>query len=61
MEGNIIFFVYSDAGYGQTVRAKCDNRPAAELKAGRLVKKGHTDIEICEAQIIKSEKFEAKA
>lgn len=61
MESNIVFFVYSDAGYGQTVRAKCDDRPAADLKASRLLKKGHTDVEICEAQVIKSEKVEAKA
>ena len=61
MEGTILFFVYSDAGYGQTVRAKCDDLPAAELKAKRLAKKGHSDIEICEAQVIKSEKVGAEA
>lgn len=61
MEEKNVFLVLSDAGYGQSVRAKLDDAQEAKLKASRLAKKGHTDIEISEAKIISTTKFEAKA
>ncbi|ATS93480.1 hypothetical protein P1A145kb_p080 [Pectobacterium phage DU_PP_I] len=61
MEGKSVFLVSSDAGYGQSVRAKVDDPQAATLKASRLAKKGHTNIEISEAKIIGTTKFEAEA
>ncbi len=56
-----IFHVYSNAGYGLSVRGGYDDLPTAELKASRLQKKGHTDIEIRHAKIVSVTKFEAKA
>lgn len=61
MEEKSVYLVSSDAGYGQSVRAKVDDPQAATLKASRLGKKGHTNIEISEAKIIGTTKFEAEA
>lgn len=60
MEENTVFLVSSDAGYGVSIRAKVDDAQAATLKASRLKKKGHVDIEIAEAKIISTTKFEAE-
>lgn len=60
MEDKSVFLVLSDAGYGQSVRAKVDDHDAATLKASRLKKKGHNLIEISEARIIRTTKFEAQ-
>lgn len=60
MEENTVFLVSSDAGYGVSIRAKLGEAQAAILKASRLKKKGHTDIEISEAKIIGTTKFEAE-
>lgn len=59
MEGTV-FLVSSDAGYGVSIRAKVEDSQAATLKASRLKKKGHKDIEISEATIISTTKFEAE-
>lgn len=60
MEEKTVFLVASDAGYGKSIRAKVDDPQAATLKASRLAKKGHTNIEISEAKIIGTTKFEAE-
>lgn len=60
MEGTTVFLVSSDAGYGVSIRAKVDDPQAATLKASRLKKKGHTNIEISEVTIISTTKFEAE-
>lgn len=60
MEEKSVFLISSDAGYGVSIRAKVDDAQAATLKASRLKKKGHTDIEISEARIISTTKFEVE-
>lgn len=60
MESTTVFLVSSDAGYGVSIRAKVDDVQAATLKASRLKKKGHINIEITEAKIISTTKFEAE-
>lgn len=47
-----IFFVFSNAGYGQSVRSYHDDPKEAEAKAARLKKKGHTDIQIMDAKVL---------
>lgn len=61
MEEKTVFLVSSDAGYGVSIRAKVEDPQAATLKASRLKKKGHINIEISEARIISTTKFEAEA
>lgn len=61
VEDNITFFVYSDAGYGQSVRGNYPSQTEADLKMSRLAKKGHTNIESRQAQILNVTKYEAKA
>jgi hypothetical protein len=39
-------FVWSCAGFGQQVRGGFDKQADAELKAKRLLKKGHTQVVI---------------
>lgn len=60
MEGTTVIFVFSNAGYGLTVRGYYPDQAQADLKMGRLAKKGHTDIEYRVAEITKVEKYKAE-
>lgn len=60
MEGTSVIFVFSNAGYGLTVRGYYKDQATAEAKMSRLAKKGHTDIESYVAQVTKITKYEAK-
>lgn len=49
---DILYFVFSNAGYGCTVRSSHEDPKEAVAKAGRLIKKGHTEVQIMDAKVI---------
>lgn len=61
MEEVKTIFVFSDAGYGRSVRGYYPNQGEADAKMARLAKKGHTDIESHVAIITEVNKYEVKA
>lgn len=61
MEGTKVIFVFSNAGYGLTVRGYYESQSVADVKMSRLAKKGHTDIESHVAVVTEINKYKAEA
>lgn len=59
-EGAVVFFVFSNAGYGESVRGFYPTQEKADEKMGRLSKKGHTKVRSVETKVIKETVLEVE-